>query len=134
MTAETYTFLASVTERKKRVLTSSHISISVLTVRFHNDPIFTLTRLLCQTFFAMTTINDILYDIRLKALTEHEKGSDFERLMKRWFLTDPRYNNLAKVWLWEEFPSRKKLGGKDLGIDLVAQTETGEYWAIQCKC
>ena len=80
------------------------------------------------------TIHDILHEIRLKALTEREKGGDFERLMKLWFLTDPRYSNLEKVWLWEEFPCRKDFGGKDLGIDLVARTEYGDYWAIQCKC
>ena len=81
-----------------------------------------------------TTINDILQDIRLKSMTEREKGTDFERLMKLWFLTDPRYADLEKVWLWEEFPCRKDFGGKDLGIDLVARTEYGDYWAIQCKC
>lgn len=81
-----------------------------------------------------TTINDILNEIRLKAMTEREKGTDFERLMKLWFMTDPRYNELEKVWLWEEFPGRKDFGGKDLGIDLVARTEYGDYWAIQCKC
>lgn len=80
------------------------------------------------------TIHDILNDIRRKAMTEREKGTDFERLMKLWFLTDPRYSELEKVWLWEEFPSRKDFGGKDLGIDLVARTEYGDYWAIQCKC
>lgn len=79
-------------------------------------------------------INDILAEIRQKSLTEKEKGTDFERLMKLWFLTDPRYANLQQVWLWEEFPARKDFGGKDLGIDLVARTETGDYWAIQCKC
>ena len=81
-----------------------------------------------------TTINDILHEIRLKAMTEREKGTDFERLMKLWFLTDPRYSELEKVWLWEEFPCRRDFGGKDLGIDLVARTEYGDYWAIQCKC
>ena len=81
-----------------------------------------------------TTINDILQEISLKAQTEREKGTDFERLMKLWFLTDPRYSELEKVWLWEEFPGRKDFGGKDLGIDLVARTEYGDYWAIQCKC
>lgn len=80
------------------------------------------------------TINDILTEIRLKSLTEKAKGSDFERLMKFWFLTDPRYSQLEEVWLWEEFPGRKDFGGKDLGIDLVAKTEYGDYWAIQCKC
>ena len=79
-------------------------------------------------------IQDILTEIRQKSLTEKEKGTDFERLMKLWFLTDPRYANLQQVWLWEEFPARKDFGGKDLGIDLVARTETGDYWAIQCKC
>ena len=54
--------------------------------------------------------------------------------MKRWFLTDPRYENLEKVWLWEEFPGKGDLGGSDLGIDLVAKDDTGDYWAIQCKC
>ena len=49
-------------------------------------------------------------------------------------VTNPRYANLQQVWLWEEFPARKDFGGKDLGIDLVARTETGDYWAIQCKC
>ena len=80
------------------------------------------------------TINDVLQEIRLKAISEREKGTDFERLMKLWFLTDPRYSELEKVWLWEEFPGRKDMGGKDLGIDLVAKTEYGDYWAIQCKC
>lgn len=80
------------------------------------------------------TINDVLNDIRQKATTEKEKGTEFERLMKRWFLTDPRYENLEKVWLWEEFPGKGDLGGSDLGIDLVAKDDTGDYWAIQCKC
>ena len=83
---------------------------------------------------AVYGIHDILAEIRQKSLTEKEKGTDFERLMKLWFMTDPRYSNLQKVWLWEEFPARKDFGGKDLGIDLVARTEAGDYWAIQCKC
>lgn len=81
-----------------------------------------------------TTINDVLHEIRLKAMSEKEKGTDFERLMKLWFLTDPRYNLFEKVWLWEEFPARKDFGGKDLGIDLVARDDVGDYYAIQCKC
>ena len=79
-------------------------------------------------------INEILAEIRQKSFTEKEKGTDFERLIKLWFLTDPRYSHLQQVWLWEEFPARKDFGGKDLGIDLVARTEAGDYWAIQCKC
>ena len=54
--------------------------------------------------------------------------------MRSWLLSDPRYNMLTEVWLWENFPGRKDFGGKDTGIDLVAKTESGEYWAVQCKC
>lgn len=32
------------------------------------------------------------------------------------------------------FPCRNDLGGNDTGIDLVAKTDDGDYWAIQCKC
>ncbi|MCD8281657.1 MAG: DEAD/DEAH box helicase family protein, partial [Prevotella sp.] len=79
-------------------------------------------------------INEVLGEIRLSAQSEREKGAEFEIIMKRWFLTDPRYSNLVSVWLWSEFPGRKDLGGADLGIDLVAKTDLGDYWAIQCKC
>lgn len=78
---------------------------------------------------------DILTQFREVSFTEREKGTKFEMLIKRWFQTDPRYaDKLQEVWLWEEFPGKKDFGGKDLGIDLVAKTDLGEYWAIQCKC
>ena len=77
---------------------------------------------------------EILHKFRAESFTEKEKGTKFERLMRSWLLTDPRYNELEKVWLWEEFPGRKDFGGTDTGIDLVAKTELGDYWAIQCKC
>ncbi|MGI9255984.1 MAG: DEAD/DEAH box helicase family protein, partial [Salinispira sp.] len=55
--------------------------------------------------------------------------------MKSYLLSDPQYSTTLKhVWMWNEFPSRKDFGGQDIGIDLVAETEEGEYWAIQCKC
>lgn len=38
------------------------------------------------------------------------------------------------MWLWNEFPGKLDLGGSDTGIDLVALTYEGDYWAIQCKC
>lgn len=80
------------------------------------------------------TFKEVLHKFRTQSFTEKEKGTKFERLMQRWLQTDPRYNNLTEVWLWEEFPSRKDFGGNDMGIDLVAKTELGDYWAIQCKC
>lgn len=77
---------------------------------------------------------EILHIFRTESFTEREKGTKFERLMRSWLLTDPRNNELEKVWLWEDFPGRKDFGGTDTGIDLVAKTEMGDYWAIQCKC
>lgn len=83
----------------------------------------------------MNTIKDILTHFRTKSFTEKDKGTQFERLMRAWLRTDARYANLFEtVWLWEEFPSRTDFGGKDTGIDLVAKTHSGDYWAIQCKC
>ena len=74
---------------------------------------------------------DILHKFRTESFTEREKGTKFERLMRSWLLTDPRYNELEKVWLWEDFPGRKDFGGTDTGIDLVAKTEMGDYWATK---
>lgn len=80
-------------------------------------------------------INDILTEIRQKSFTEKEKGTDFERLMKSYMKTTTLYaDRFKEVWLWMEFPYRDQFGGSDLGIDLVAVTHSGEYWAVQCKC
>lgn len=90
-----------------------------------------------QTTSATNNIifKDILARFRNESVTEHDKGAKFEKLIKRWFLTDPEYANvLDKVWLWEEFPGKESMGGVDLGIDLVAKTDEGKFWAIQCKC
>ena len=81
------------------------------------------------------TFKEVLQRFRTESFTEREKGAKFEKLIKKWFQTDPRYaDKLQEVWLWEEFPGKKDFGGKDLGIDLVAKTDLGDYWAIQCKC
>lgn len=81
----------------------------------------------------MMTFQDILNFCR-ESDSEKEKGTKFEKIMCAWLKTDPRFNELQTVWMWEDFPSRKDFGGKDIGIDLVARTDMGEYWAIQCKC
>ena len=76
----------------------------------------------------------ILDKYRKISFDKRDQGSRFEKLMKAYLLTEPQYRGrFQEVWLWNEFPSRKDFGGKDLGIDLVAKTTLGEYWAIQCK-
>ena len=80
---------------------------------------------------------DILNKYRKLSVSEAEKGRRFEKLIGAYLKTTPLYSYvLKKVWLWSDFPYKKQFSdsGKDVGIDLVAQTTTGEYWAIQCKC
>jgi superfamily II DNA or RNA helicase len=70
--------------------------------------------------------------------SEKEKGDLFEHLVRAYLQLDPEYaTKLRKVWLLDEVPSalrkKLKLPGNDQGIDLIAETSTGEFWAIQCK-
>jgi superfamily II DNA or RNA helicase len=59
------------------------------------------------------------------------KGKSFERAIKWWLESDPVWSSQLKhVWLWDEFPHKT---GRDTGIDLVAESITGDNWAIQCK-
>ncbi len=55
--------------------------------------------------------------------------------MQAYLKTTTIYANMFEdVWLWSEFQYRSQFGGHDVGIDLVARTFEGDYWAIQCKC
>lgn len=77
----------------------------------------------------------ILDKYREESLSERDKGNKFELLMLRYLKTDPVYaSTLANVWLWSDFFAKGEFGGKDVGIDLVAETFGGNFWAIQCKC
>jgi predicted helicase len=81
------------------------------------------------------TFAQVLSKYRKISFSQRDKGERFERLMQTYLLTDPKYAYLfKKVWLWNEFPGRNDFGGTDTGIDLVALTTDGVYWAIQCKC
>ena len=81
------------------------------------------------------SFNKILEKYRDYSFSERDKGDRFERLMQAYLKTDPKWvNKFSDVWLWNEFAGKKSMGGKDTGIDLVAKTNEGDYWAIQCKC
>ena len=81
------------------------------------------------------SFNSIIEKYRKLSFSERDKGTRFERLMQAYLYTDPTYASLFKnIWLWNEFPGKLDLGGSDTGIDLVALTHEGDYWAIQCKC
>jgi predicted helicase len=79
-----------------------------------------------------TTFSDLLTELTEVAQTQRDKGTQFERLIANYLMTDPQYaDRLSDVWLWGEWPGR--WGGDD-GIDIVAREHgTGDYWAIQCK-
>lgn len=78
------------------------------------------------------TIADILDKIRELSTSSADMGRQFEKLVKYFLYNSPLYSSQIKeVWLWNDFPYRGS--ATDSGIDLVAKTETGEYWAIQCK-
>jgi superfamily II DNA or RNA helicase len=71
--------------------------------------------------------------------TNHDKGLQFELLTVSVLKRHPIYaSSLEHVWLLREgLPSniRKKLNIPlaDEGIDIIAQTYSGQFWAIQCK-
>ncbi len=78
------------------------------------------------------TITELLDELRGLFGNERDKGTAFEKLIKMFLESEPKYwNTLSNVWTWKDFPYRENVG--DIGIDLVAKTYTNEYWAIQCK-
>lgn len=83
----------------------------------------------------MSNFQQVINRYREQSHSEADKGKRFERLMQAMLHTLPPYcNELQQVWLWNEFPFRQSISLHDTGIDLVAQTNDGSYWAIQCKC
>ena len=79
-----------------------------------------------------TTFQDLLNELAEAARTNRDKGTQFEKLIANYLVTDPQYaDRLSDVWLWDNWPDR---WDSDVGIDLVARERgTGDYWAIQCK-
>jgi superfamily II DNA or RNA helicase len=74
----------------------------------------------------------------LEAKSALEKGTAFEELTRLYLEYHPVYRTKLKtVWLQKEIPTTVReslnLPSNDQGIDLVAETYEGTYWAIQCK-
>ena len=78
----------------------------------------------------------IIQKLNTESTSERDKGYKFELLILNWFKIDKLYcENIDKIYLWNDFPLKTQFGsGQDIGIDIVAITKSGEYWAIQCKC
>ncbi len=78
------------------------------------------------------------FQTRLTTLSDKEKGDAFELLVVLALELHPFYaTKLEKVWLHSAVPFevREHLGIplKDYGIDIVALTFEGDYWAVQAK-
>ncbi len=83
----------------------------------------------------MSHFQQVIDRYHTQSFSEADKGNRFERLMIAMLRTLPPYSyELCQVWQWAEFPYRQSISKHDSGIDLVAMTTQGNYWAIQCKC
>ena len=67
-------------------------------------------------------------------------GDVFEKLCKLYLQTKPQYKlKFKNVWLHNQGETPKKvckylnLPGPDFGIDIICETNQGEYWSVQSK-
>ncbi|EOC3263991.1 DEAD/DEAH box helicase family protein [Campylobacter upsaliensis] len=66
--------------------------------------------------------------------TLSEQGKIFEKLTKKILQIEPTFlNELKEVYMWGEFATKFNVDGRDIGIDLMAQTHKDEWISVQCK-
>ncbi len=69
---------------------------------------------------------------KLQAIpNSHDKGSWFEKVSKRFLKEHDSANEYESIKLWNDWELRNNEG--DRGIDIVIQTTSKEYIAVQCK-
>ena len=76
--------------------------------------------------------------VQASDLKSDEKGLLFDRLTQLYLQTAPEYHTKLKhVRLLRDVPptirKRLNLPEQDRGIDQIAETHSGEFWAIQAK-
>ena len=81
---------------------------------------------------------DVVLD-QLHRLGDGEKGARFEQLCAWLLESDPEFP-VRRTYTWNQWrehgltrDSARDVGG-DTGIDIVAETDSGELWAVQAKC
>jgi superfamily II DNA or RNA helicase len=80
--------------------------------------------------------NDI--ETHLSTADNQTKGELFEQLTEHFLRWSPKYQVILKhVWRLKDVPTtireKLKIPNQDQGIDLIAESYEGKYWAIQCK-
>ena len=80
----------------------------------------------------MANLDVALEQIRSTAPSTTVQGRRFERLFRAALLHHPGEfrDKFEHVWLWDDWPGRD---GPENGVDLVAEDQDGNEWAIQCK-
>src|SRR5262249_2039460 len=91
-----------------------------------------------ERFIASCKSWDEFWEQTKRLASDAEKGAAFERLVQVYLRTTPEYRTeLQHVWLLREVPPdicrQINLPSRDEGVDLIARTRRGDYWAIQAK-
>ncbi|MDR0697421.1 MAG: DEAD/DEAH box helicase family protein [Christensenellaceae bacterium] len=81
------------------------------------------------------TANDAFEKIRALYKNTALQGAAFEEFLILYMITDPQYRSVIdSIKKWQDWQEELEFDScKDLGIDVIAKTKTGDYWAIQCK-
>ena len=76
----------------------------------------------------------LVEQINNNADNQRDRGTYFEHLTKSYLKNEPTYQNEFKnVWLINEVPEEYGIPKYDIGVDLVAEKNTGGLVAIQAK-
>ena len=82
----------------------------------------------------MHTLESLLRSYRAAAISERDKGTAFEKLIKAWLVKDPvQALRIQQVQTWAEWAADHGQNRNDTGIDLVATRHDDGFTAIQCK-
>lgn len=80
------------------------------------------------------------YSSLVNTFSKHEKGDCLERLTQLILITKAEYKSILKNIWWlkkDSIPAKVRkhlnLPLNDEGIDLIAESNSGDFWAIQCK-
>lgn len=77
------------------------------------------------------SFDSLVQQINELAETQRDRGTYFEYLARAYFQNEPTYQNEFKnIWMLADVPEKHGIPKTDIGVDLVAETFTGELVAI----
>ena len=92
---------------------------------------------MATTDTTITTIHDVLDELRAAATSERDKGDMFEDLMVAFLRTDPVWNNrFAEVWKWGDSDSTRRASNSLIGMPKVTMRSRSEEaeWRVTVLC